>query len=102
MRVKTFFQYSNIPNTPVLCLLGSLLLAPCSSVHAQQPKKIFRLGYLSDSNSRRESPRAEAIRQTLRELGYIEGDNIATEYRYAEGTVDRAPELAAELVRLNV
>ena len=50
----------------------------------------------------RDSTRAEAIRQALRELGYIEGQNIAIEYRYAEGKVDRLPELAAELVRLKV
>ena len=50
----------------------------------------------------RDSPRAEAIRLALRELGYIEGQNIAIEYRYAEGKRDRDPELAAELVRLKV
>ncbi len=50
----------------------------------------------------RESTRAEAIRLALRELGYIEGQNIAIEYRYAEGKRDREPELAAELVRLKV
>ena len=50
----------------------------------------------------RESARAEAIRLALRELGYIEGQNIAIEYRYAEGKRDRFPELAAELVRLKV
>ena len=50
----------------------------------------------------RESARSEAIRLALRELGYIEGQNIAIEYRYAEGKLDRFPELAAELVRLKV
>ena len=50
----------------------------------------------------RESARAEAIRLALRERGHIEGQNIATEYRYAEGKLDRLPELAAELVRLKV
>ena len=49
-----------------------------------------------------ESIRSEAIRLALRELGYIEGQNIAIEYRYAEGKRDRFPELAAELVRLKV
>ena len=49
-----------------------------------------------------ESARSEAIRLALRELGYIEGQNIAIEYRYAEGKLDRFPELAAELVRLKV
>ena len=50
----------------------------------------------------RESARFEGIRLALRELGYIEGQNIAIEYRYSEGKRDRAPELAAELVRLKV
>src|SRR4029453_4545566 len=48
------------------------------------------------------SARSEAIRLALRERGHIEGQNIATEYRYAEGKLDRLPGLAAELVRLNV
>jgi putative tryptophan/tyrosine transport system substrate-binding protein len=69
---------------------------------AQQPKKITRIGYLSPSDAATGSARAEGIRLALRELGYIEGQKIAIEYRYAEGRVDRAPELAAELVRLKV
>ena len=72
------------------------------SPQAQQPKKVPRIGYLSPIDPTRESARAEAIRLALRELGYIEGQNIATEYRYAEGKPDRFPELAAELVRLKV
>jgi len=80
----------------------TMLFALCGPASAQQPKKIARLGYLSDSSPARESARADAIRQSLHALGYIEGENIATEYLYAEGKVDRAPELAAELVRLNV
>ena len=69
---------------------------------AQQPKKVPRIGYLSALDPARESTRAEAIRLALRELGYIEGQNIAIEYRYTEGKHDRLPELAAELVRLKV
>ena len=72
------------------------------SAEAQQPKKVSRIGYLSSSDPASDSPRSEAIRLALRELGYIEGQNIATEYRYAEGKLDRLPELAAELVRLKV
>jgi len=56
----------------------------------------------SSADPARESARFEAIRLALRELGYVEGQNIATEYRYAEGKTDRFPELAAELVRLKV
>ena len=69
---------------------------------AQQPKKVPLLGYLSAQDPARESTRAEAIRLALRERGYIEGQNIAIEYRYAEGKLDRFPGLAAELVRLKV
>src|SRR5262245_11569722 len=69
---------------------------------AQQPGKIPRIGYLSNADAATDSARTEGIRLALRELGYIEGQNIAIEYRYAEGKVDRAPELAAELVRLKV
>src|SRR5215472_985357 len=87
----------------VVCLaLGTVLLALNSSTEAQQPKKVFRIGYLSSTDAATDSARAEGIRLALRELGYIEGQNIAFEYRYAEGKVDRAPELAAELVRLKV
>ena len=68
---------------------------------AQQPKKVFRIGYLSERASARDHP-VRGISAGLRELGYIEGQNIAIEYRYAEGKLDRLPELAAELVRLKV
>ena len=60
------------------------------------------IGYLSSTDAARESTRAEAIRLALRERGYIEGQNIAFEYRYGEGKVDRAADLAAELVRHKV
>ena len=69
---------------------------------AQQPKKVPRIGYLSGVDAASDSTRSEGIRLALRERGYIEGQNIAIEYRYAEGKVDRAPELAAELVHLKV
>jgi putative ABC transport system substrate-binding protein len=80
----------------------SILLALPFPARAQQPKKIPRLGYLSNSDPASESSRSEGIRLALRERGYIEGQNIATEYRYTEGKRDRLPELAAELVRLKV
>ncbi|HEU4341459.1 MAG TPA: ABC transporter substrate-binding protein [Candidatus Binatia bacterium] len=73
-----------------------------AAAQAQPPKKVPRIGYLSSTNPASEATRSEPIRQGLRELGYIEGQNIAIEYRYAEGKVDRGPELAAELVRLKV
>ena len=82
--------------------LCALLFALSYPAAAQQPKKVPRIGYLSNNDPARESTRLEAIRLALRELGYIEGQNIAIEYRYAEGKFDRFPELAGELVRLKV
>ena len=83
-------------------LVAVVLLALGVIAQAQQPTKVPRMGYLSAVDPASESTRSEAIRRALRELGYIEGQNIALEYRYAEGKVDRFPELAAELVRLKV
>jgi len=89
--------------TRILCLSLSIVMVVAGAVvEAQQPKKIPRIGYLSPGDATRESTRIEAIRQALREIGYIEGQNIAMEYRYADGKPNRAPELAAELVRLRV
>ena len=82
--------------------LCALLLALCASVEAQQTKKIPRIGFLSAVDLAVASTRSELFRLALRERGYIEGQNIAIEYRSAEGKIDRASELAAELVRLKV
>jgi ABC-type uncharacterized transport system substrate-binding protein len=83
-------------------ILCALFFAPIYSASAQPPRKVFRIGYLSGTDSATESPRSDGIRRALRELGYIEGQNIAIEYRYAEGKHSRQSELAAELVRLKV
>ena len=83
-------------------LVAVVLLAFGVIAEAQQAKKVPRIGYLSSADTARDSARYEAIRLALRELGYIEGQNIASEYRYAEGKLDRFAELAAELVRLKV
>jgi len=83
-------------------LVATMLLAVAIIAEAQQPKKVQRIGYLGATDAAGESTRSEAIRLSLREFGYIEGQNIAIEYRYAEGKRDRFPELAAELVRLKV
>src|SRR6266481_8218409 len=82
--------------------LCPMLLALCFSAEAQQPKKIPLIGYLSTFDPATESTRIEAFRQGLRELGYVEGKNFVIKWRYAEGKLDRFPELAAELVRLKV
>jgi putative ABC transport system substrate-binding protein len=83
-------------------LAGAVLLALSFAAEAQQPKKVARIGFLITSTPSTISPRLEAFKQGLRELGLVEGKNIAIEYRYAEGNIDRLPALAAELVRLNV
>jgi putative ABC transport system substrate-binding protein len=88
--------------TVISFTLCAILFALCHPVEAQQPTKIPRIGYLAAGDPATESTRAEAIRLAMRERGYIEGQNIATEYRYAEGKLDWFPELAAELVRLKV
>jgi ABC-type uncharacterized transport system substrate-binding protein len=85
-----------------LGLVGAMFFALCSLAEAQQPKKVHRIGYLSAYDVASESSRAEGVRRALREFGYIEGQNITIEYRYAEGKRERYPELAAELVRLRV
>ena len=70
---------------------------------AQSPMKVRRIGFLSASAPVGESDRQlEAFREGLRQLGYVEGQNIAIEYRWAEGRFERLPSLATELVRLKV
>jgi putative ABC transport system substrate-binding protein len=89
-------------NRKLFWLITAILLAFLDRAEAQQPKKVFRIGYLSSGNPTTDSARAEGLRLALRELGYIERQNLAIEYRYAEGKRDREPGLAAELVRLKV
>jgi putative ABC transport system substrate-binding protein len=83
-------------------ILVTFVSVSAHPVAAQQPKKVLRKGYLSLLLQAHESTRSEGIWLALRELGYIEEQNIAIEYRYAEGKRDRFPELAAELVGLKV
>ena len=73
-----------------------------SLAEAQQPKKVSRIAYLAASPASANAGRLEAFRQGLREFGYVEGENIVIEDRYADGKFDRLPALAAELVRLKV
>jgi len=86
----------------ILCLLTTTLLSTAPSLWAQQSKKVPRIGYLSVLSPSSDSARIEAFRQGLRELGYVEGQSLAIEPRYTEGKLDRLPDLAGELVRLNV
>ena len=83
-------------------LVAAMLLAVAVLAQAQQPARIPRIGILIPASASFFSARVEAFRQRLRELGYVEGKNIVIEYRYAEGKLERLPDLAAELVRLKV
>ena len=83
-----------------LVTLSLGLLAAVPAAQAQQPARMPRIGYLGTSSPSLEPHYVEAFRQKLRDLGYIEGQNIAIEYRWAEGQDDRLPALAAELVHL--
>jgi putative ABC transport system substrate-binding protein len=85
----------------LFCLLITVLLITGLG-EAQQATKIPRIGFLSVSSLFANAARIEAFRQGLREIGYVEGEDIVIEYRYAEGKLDRLPALAAELVRLKV
>ena len=83
-----------------LCALLLALSLPAQA--QQQPTKIPSIGYLTTPFLSANAARVEAFRQGLRELGYVEGKNIVIEWRSAEGKLDRAPALAAELVRLKL
>src|ERR1700675_2741529 len=85
----------------LIFLLGGAAIAWPLAGRAQQAGKVYRIGFLGDSPAA--SPELiEAFRQGLRDLGYVEGQNIAIEYRWAEGKPERMRELAEELVRLKV
>jgi putative tryptophan/tyrosine transport system substrate-binding protein len=83
-------------------LLIALTFVSVRFAEAQQPAKIQRIGYLTANSSSVELPRVDAFRQGLRALGYIEGQNLAIEYRYTDGKFEGLSDVAAELVQLNV
>jgi len=82
--------------------LATLFLTTASLAEAQQAGKIFRIGFLDPSTASSMAGLLEVFRQEMRKLGWIEGKNIAIEYRFAEQKNERLPELAADLVRLKV
>lgn len=84
-----------------LIAAGVLLAAP-RSVNAQKTKNEYRVGFLTGGDTAQNPELPGALRQGLRELGWVEGQNIVIEYRAALGNFDRLPSLAADLVRLNV
>src|SRR5262245_66302099 len=80
--------------------LCALLLTLGGPGEAQQPKKLVRLGYLAGVSATADAPRLDAFRHGLRELGYVEGQNLVIEFRHESGELARLPALAAELVGL--
>ena len=87
----------------IVLLAVAVLVVPLPG-EAQQAASLPRIGFLAAASlsDPRIPPYVQAFRQGLRELGYVEGQNIAIEFRWAEGQYDRLPGLAAELVRLKV
>jgi ABC-type uncharacterized transport system substrate-binding protein len=83
-------------------LVPMVLLALGVTADAQQPKKVARIGFLVPGSASSYGTRIEAFRKGLRELKYVEGQNVNVEYRYAEGKLDRLSELTAELTQLKV
>src|SRR5215475_4255857 len=104
--MKTGNRHEAIDNTKIAKVsglaLGAMLFALCSSAEAQQTGKIFRIGFLDISTASGSAALVDAFRQELGKLGWIEGKNIAIEYRFAEGKIDRLPEIAADIVHLKV
>jgi putative tryptophan/tyrosine transport system substrate-binding protein len=87
---------------PPSILVVVILLAVAVIGEAQQPKKVPRIGMLFPASPSPAGPFIDAFRQGLHDLGYVEGKQITIEYRFAEGKEDLLPDLAADLVRLNV
>src|SRR5690349_23260929 len=88
-------------NCRAVLALSAILLAVCFPANAQQPAKVSKIGVLVSTTHALNASREDNLWQGLRQLGYVEGRNIALEYRYANGQLDRLPALAAELVALN-
>jgi ABC-type uncharacterized transport system substrate-binding protein len=102
--VTAAHRHLRLSTSKRLTLLAStvsiLLFAVSSSVEAQEPGKVYRIGMLVSGSVATHGHRINAFREGLHELGYVEGKNIAIEYRYAEGKRERFVDLAAEMVRL--
>jgi putative ABC transport system substrate-binding protein len=90
-----------MPKRVLLWLLATLLLTTAST-QAQQPARTARIAYFSASSAASQVPRLDSLKQGLRALGYVEGKDIVVEERYAEGKLDRAGSLAAELLSLKL
>ena len=103
-KTKTGIGISWAMQNRKLCALalGVLLWAASFPVQAQQSAKISRIGFLSATSRSLNASRNDSLWQGLRQLGYVEGSNVTVEYRYADGQLDRLPQLAADLVGLKV
>jgi putative tryptophan/tyrosine transport system substrate-binding protein len=88
--------------TSTVLALCAMLLALCASAEAQQPTKIPRIGFLDAGSPATTGHRAQAFVQGLRDLGYVEGENIVIEYRWAAGKLESLPALVEDVVRLRV
>jgi len=93
-------QFGRLKRRDFITLLGSAAALPLTA--RAQPAKLPTIGFLGQATPSVESPRTAAFVQRMRELGWIEGRNVAIEYRWLEGHLERAAELTAQLVRLNV
>jgi putative tryptophan/tyrosine transport system substrate-binding protein len=89
-------------NSKTACLLVVFTLASVHLAEAQQPTKVPRIVYLSSTSLSAEASRLDGLRRALSQLGYLDGKNIAIDYRFVEGKFARLPEFAAELVRTRV
>src|SRR5262249_34129239 len=85
-----------------LTLLGGAAVAWPLAARAQQPAKVWRVGVLETISAQLNATNFEALRKGLRDLGYVEGQNLTIEYRSADGQIERFPQLAEELVRAQV
>src|SRR4051812_46204910 len=86
----------------VCTVIRGLLFMPVAVTAQSLPTKTFRIGYLSSHSAAAGQVYAQAVREGLGDLGYVEGRNLVIEYRWADGDYDRLPALAQELVRLKV
>src|SRR5437667_11961027 len=87
--------------TFIFALVVGVATGPLAA-RAQQAGKVYRIGILETVPAARNAANLDALRKGLRELGYVEGRNLTIEYRSADGRAERFPDLAAELVRLNL
>src|SRR5262245_3068361 len=95
-------KQTGMAKNAIILLLVGLTLMSLRLAEAQQPKKMARIGFISQSNPSAMSPQIDSLLQGLREVGYSEGKNVIFESRYAEGEIDRLAALAGDLVRTKI